>query len=144
MNIQKLLQILDACEDPALRKAFLETTLAVELGYSLTLPSAKVESVVAHFEQFHAETVKRVIGEVNEMYPFATQVTYNMVVDMYKNRYAICFEPRLLSCEDIAAQLSRPAFQSSVDPVHARVLNEKYAIVLREDMAAFIRRFIPQ
>ena len=47
MNIQKLLQILDTCEKPELRKAFLESTLAIELGYSVTLPSSKVESVVA-------------------------------------------------------------------------------------------------
>ncbi|MNP89084.1 hypothetical protein D3C85_14840 [compost metagenome] len=144
MNISSLLKILDTCERPELRKPFLESVLAVELGYSLSLPSAKVESVVAHFEQFHAEAVKRVIGEVNEMYPLAVNVVYNMVVDVYKNRYTICHEPRLISCEDIAAQLSRPAFQASVDAVHAEVMCLNNALLLRSDVGQFIRRFITE
>ena len=144
MNIQKLLQILDTCENPAQRKTFLETVLGVELGYSLSLPSARVESVVAYFEQFHAEMVKRVLSEVNEMYPFAVNVTYNLVVDVFKNRYVICHEPALLSCEDIAAHLSRPAFAASVDVAHAEAILSKNSAVLRSDIGQFIRRFITQ
>ena len=144
MDIQELLQILDTCEKPELRKAFLESTLAIELGYSVTLPSSKVESVVAYFEQFHAEAVKRVIGEMNEMYPIAVNVVYNMAVDVFRNRYAICHEPTLLSCEDIAAQLSRPAFAASVDAVHAEAVLCKNSSLLRSDIGQFIRRFITQ
>lgn len=143
MNIQKLLQILDTCENPAQRKTFLETVLGVELGYSLSLPSARVESVVAYFEQFHAEVVKRILSEVNEMYPFAVNVTYNLVVDVFKNRYVICHEPRLLSAEDIMGHLQRPAFMTAVDEAHACVLREKHTCVLREEVSNFIRRFIP-
>lgn len=142
MNIARLIQLLGAVENAELRKPALETALAVELGYSFSLPSEKVESVIAHFEQFHAEAAKRVIGEVNEMYPFAMNVTYNMVVDVYKNRYTVCHEPRLLSVQDISAQLSRPAFAASVDAVHAEVLNVGVAAVLRSDLADYIRRFI--
>ncbi|MNI92264.1 hypothetical protein D3C73_1500370 [compost metagenome] len=65
-----------------------------------------------------------------------------MVVDVYRNRYTVCYEPRLLSCEDIAAQLRRPAFEASVDKVHSEVLSAGYANLLREDLAEFIRRFI--
>jgi len=142
MKIQRLLQLLEGCDRPELRKPFLESCLAIELGYSFTLPSSPVESPVAHFDQFHAETAKRVIGEVNEMYPFSTNVTYNMVVDVYRNRYTLCHEPRLLSCEDIAAQLQRPAFNASVDKVHVEVLSGGYANLLRGDLSEFVRRFI--
>ncbi|MNO21476.1 hypothetical protein D3C76_112500 [compost metagenome] len=142
MKIQRLMQLLESVERPDLRKPFLETALAVELAYSLPLPTGKVESVVVHFDQFHADSVRRVIGEVNELYPFNINVTYNMVVDVYRNRYTVCYEPRLLSCEDIAAQLRRPAFEASVDKVHSEVLSAGYANLLREDLAEFIRRFI--
>lgn len=142
MKLQRLLQLLEGCEKPELRKPFLETALAIELGYAFTLPSAAVDSVVAHFEQFHAETAKRVIGEMNELYPFSVNVTYNMVVDVYRNRYVLCHEPRQLSCTDIVAQLKRPAFEQSVDPVHAEVLNCGYGNLLRSDVAEFVRRFV--
>lgn len=142
MNIARLIQLLDTIQKPELRKPALETALAIELGYAFPLPSGKVESVIAHFEQFHADTVKRVIGEVNEMYPFSMNVTYNMVVDVYKNRYTIAFEPKLLSVEDICAQLSRPAFSVSVDEVHASVLKEGMGGLLRSDLAEFVRRFV--
>lgn len=142
MQIQRLLKLLESCEKPELRKPFLETALAVELGYAFGLPSAPVDSVVAHFEQFHAEAAKKVIGEVNELYPIAVNVTYNMVIDVYRNRYALCHEPRNLTVSDIVAQLSRPAFEQSVDQVHARVLNEGYGNLLRSDLAEFVRRFV--
>lgn len=143
MKIQRLLQLLESVPKPELRKPFLETALAVEIAYSLALPSGRVESVVAHFDQFHAEQVKQIIGEVNELYPFNVNVTYNMVVDAFKNRYVICHEPCLLTADDIAAQLRRPAFQMSVDPVHAEVLQAGYSKLLRDDLCEFIRRFIP-
>lgn len=142
MKIQRLLQLLESCPKPELRKPFLETALAIELGYAFSLPTAKVESVIAHFEQFHAEAAKRIIGELNEMYPFSVNVTYNMAVDVYKNRYTICHEPKLLSIADICSQLQRPAFEASVDAAHATVLNEGMGGLLRSDMADFVRRYI--
>jgi len=142
MKLQRLLQLLDSCANPELRKPFLEMTLAIELGYSFALPAAPVDSVVAHFEQFHASVTKEVIGQMNEMYPFSINVTYNMVVDVYRNRYSLCHEPRQLSCSDIAAQLARPAFEQSVSKVHADVLNCGYSNLLRTDLAEFVRRFV--
>lgn len=142
MKIQRLQQLLDTCENAELRKPFLETALAVELGYAFPLPSAPVESVVAHFEQFHADIAKRVIGEMNELYPFSVNVAYNMALDVYRNRYLICHEPRSLTCADICAQLARPSFENSVTPKHAQVLSGNYANLLRSDLADFVRRFI--
>lgn len=142
MNISRLLQLLSAVERPELRKPFLETALAVELGYSFPLPSGKVDSIVSHFEQFHADVSKRVIGQLNEMYPFSVNVTYNMVVDVYRNRYTLCHEPQLLSVEDICSQLRRPAFEASVDAVHSEVLKGDVASMMREDLGGYIRRFI--
>lgn len=142
MNITRLLQLLDAVPNAAERKPFLETALAVELGYCFPLPSSKVDSVVVHFEQFHADITKKVIGQLNEMYPFSINVTYNMVVDIYKNRYTLCHEPRLLSVEDICAQLRRPAFQASVDAAHAEAINNNVGGLMRSDLSEFIRRFI--
>lgn len=142
MKIARLIQLLDTIQQPEMRKPALETALAIELGYAFDLPSGKVESIIAHFEQFHAETVKRVIGEMNEMYPFSMNVTYNMVVDVYKNRYTIAFEPSLLSIEDICAQLSRPAFAASVDAAHANVLQQGMGGLLRSDLAEYVRRFV--
>jgi hypothetical protein len=143
MNITRLLQLLEAVPNPAERKPFLETALAVELGYTFPLPGSKVDSIVMHFEQFHADVVKRVIGQLNEMYPFSVNVTYNMVVDIYKNRYVLCHEPQLLSVEDICVQLRRPAFEASVDAVHASVLNNSVGGLMRSDLSEFIRRFVP-
>lgn len=142
MNITRLLQLLEAVQNPAERKPFLETALAVELGYTFPLPSTKVDSIVVHFEQFHAEVTKKVIGQLNEMYPFSVNVTYNMVVDIYKNRYVLCHEPRLLSVEDICVQLRRSAFEASVSPTHASVLNNSVGGLMRGDLSDFIRRFI--
>ena len=142
MNISRLLQLLSAVERPELRKPFLETALAVELGYSFPLPSGKVDSIVSHFEQFHADVSKRVIGELNEMYPFSVNVTYNMVVDIYRNRYTLCHMPELLTCEDICSQLRRPAFEASVDAVHSEVLKGDVASMMREDLGSFVRRFV--
>lgn len=142
MKIQRLLQLLDCVDNAALKKPFLEAALAIELAYQFDLPNARVDSVIAHFEQFHAEMAKRIIGEVNELYPFAVNVTYNMTVDAYKNRYTLCYEPRLLSCEDIAAQLARPAFEASVDKLHLEAIEGKYSSILRSDLSDFIRRFV--
>lgn len=141
MNITRLMELLN--EVPAQdRKAFLETALAVELGYSFPLPANKVDSVVVHFEQFCAPVVKEVIGRLNEMYPFSINVTYNMAVDVYKNRYVLCHEPRLLTVEDICVQLKRSAFEASVDAQHACVLNNSVGGLMRGDLSEFIRRFI--
>lgn len=142
MNITRLNELLGAVANPAERKPFLETALAVELGYSFPLPASKVDSVVVHFEQFHADVTKEVIGRLNEMYPFSVNVTYNMVVDIYKNRYVLCHEPRLLTVEDICAQLRRSAFEASVDEVHANVLNNSVGGLMRSDLSDYIRRFI--
>jgi len=143
MNITRLNQLLAAVERPEMRKAFLETALAVELGYAFPLPSTKVDSVVVHFEQFHADVTKRIIGNLNEMYPFSVNVTYNMVVDIYRNRYTICHEPRLMTIEDICSELRRPSFQASVDPVHAEVLQTNMlGRLMRDDLAEYLRRFI--
>ncbi|MNH65284.1 hypothetical protein D3C73_172910 [compost metagenome] len=142
MNITRLLQLLEGVANPAERKPFLETALAVELGYTFPLPGSKVDSIVVHFEQFHADVVKKVLGNVNEMYPFSLNVTYNMVVDIYKNRYVLCHEPQLLSVQDICVQLRRPAFEASVDAVHADVLNNSVGGLMRSDLSDYIRRFI--
>lgn len=142
MNITRLLQLLEGVANPADRKPFLETALAVELGYTFPLPATKVDSVVVHFEQFHADITKTVIGRLNEMYPFSVNVTYNMVVDIYKNRYVLCHEPRLLTVEDICVQLRRSAFEASVDKQHADVLNQSVGGLMRSDLSDFIRRFI--
>ncbi len=142
MKIQRLMQLLDCVDDALLRKPFLEAALALELAYSFALPTTKVDSVVAHFEQFHADVAKRVIGEVNELFPIAVTVTYNMVVDLYKNRYVICHEPRLLNWSDVRTQLSRPAFAASVTPQHLEVLNGQHSNVLRSELGEFIHRFV--
>ena len=143
MNIARLNQILADIERPELRKPFLETALAIELGYAFPLPATKVDSVVVHFEQFHADVTKRVIGNLNEMYPFSVNVTYNMVVDIYRNRYTLCHEPRLLSIEDICFELRRPAFQASVTPAHAEALQAStLGRLMRDDLADYLRRFI--
>lgn len=144
MKIQRLLQLLECVDNAALKKPFLEASLAIELAYQFELPNAKVDSVIGYFEQFHAETAKRVIAEVNELYPFSVNVTYNMTVDAYKNRYTLCFEPRLLTSQDIAAQLTRPAFEASVDKLHLEAIGGKYGSMLRSDLSDFIRRFITQ
>lgn len=141
MKIQRLLQLLDTVKEAHLRKPFLETCLAIELAYQFELPSSKVDSVVAYFEQFHAETSKRVISEVNELYPISVNVSYNLVVDAYRNRYVLCHEPRLISCDDIAKQLNRPAFEASVDQVHLEAIQNNQAGLLRNDLSEFIRRF---
>lgn len=138
IRISELLSTVNA-ED---RKALVETALAVELGYSFTLPASKVDSVVAYFEQFHAESVKRVIGGLNEVYPFSTQLTYNLVVDIYRNRYVLCHEPQLLTVDDICQQLKRQAFEATVDQKHACVLTAAVSPLLRKDMAGYIRRFV--
>ncbi|MCY1278820.1 hypothetical protein D9M68_19510 [compost metagenome] len=142
MNISRLIQLLDTIPEAAMRKPALETAIAVELGYAFDLPGGKVESIIAHFEQFHAEPAKRVIAELNEMYPFSINVVYNMVVDVYKNRYTIAYEPRLLSVEDICGHLARPAFKASVDPVHANVLVLGMGGLLRSELTDFVRRFV--
>jgi hypothetical protein len=142
MNISRLIQLLDTIPEAAMRKPALETAVAVELGYAFDLPSGKVESIVAHFEQFHAEGAKRVLGELNEMYPYAINVTYNMMIDVYKNRYTVAYEPRLLSVEDICGQLARPAFMASVDAVHANVLVLGMGGLLRSELTDYVRRFI--
>jgi hypothetical protein len=142
MNISRLIQLLDTIPEAQSRKPALEVAIAIELGYAFDLPSGKVESIVAHFEQFHSDNAKRVIGELNEMYPFAVNVVYTMVVDVYKNRYTVAYEPRLLSVEDICAQLSRPAFQASVSAVHANVLQTGMGGLLRSELTEFVRRFI--
>lgn len=141
MDIIRLSEILSTvgAED---RKALVETSLAIELGYTFGLPSCKVDSVVAYFEQFHAEVVKRVIGGLNELYPFSVQTTYNMVVDVYRNRYVLCHEPGLLTSDDICQQLKRQAFEATVDQKHACVLNVAVSPLLRNDLTGYIRRFV--
>jgi hypothetical protein len=142
MKLNRLLQLLESCPSADLRKPFLETALAIELGYAFALPTTPVDSVVAHFDQFHADAAKKVIGELNNLYPFSVNVTYNMVVDVYRNRYVLCHVPSELTCEDICAQLSRPAFEQTVDAVHAKVLTQGYGNLLRSDLAEFVRRFV--
>lgn len=141
MDIIRLSEILSTvCAED--RKALVETALAIELGYSFALPSSKVDSVVAHFDQFYAEVVKRVIGGLNEIYPFSTQITYNMVIDIYRNRYILCHEPALLTSDDICQQLRRAAFEATVDQKHACVLNTAISPLLRKDLTGYIRRFV--
>lgn len=142
MKIERLVALLEKCEDVEKRKPFLEVCLAVELSYRLELPPTKVDSVVTHFEQFHAELVKRVIGEVNEVYPISVNVCYNLVVDSYKNRYVLCHEPTVLSGEDICHQLCRATFEQSVTPNHLEAVKGPFSKLLRSDLNEFVGRFI--
>jgi hypothetical protein len=143
MNIVELLKHLDtACWDNTNRKAFLEATLAAEIAYAVTLPSMPVANVVQYFEESSSSQAKRIIGEINEMFPISTQVCYNLTVDMYKARYTMVHEPRLLSGEDIARLLNRTAVQVAMTEDHKTALFNSYAGTTRSSLAEFITRYV--
>ena len=142
MKMQRLLEIVDKCESIEQRKKFVEVALGLELSYSLPLPSGKVDSVIAYFEEHHTELVQRVISELNEIYPISVNVTYNIVVDSYKNRYCLCHEPRALSISHICSQLSRASFEQSVTPEHLTALQGPYSSLGRSELSDFIGRYI--
>lgn len=143
MKITELLENLNnACFGSGDRKAYLEVTLAAELAWSVTLPSMPVANVVQFFEESAGSVVKRVIGEINEMYPISTQVCYNLAVDMYKGRYTLVHEPRLLSGEDIARLMSRSAVQCAMTEDHKTALGNNYSSMMRSNLAEFITRYV--
>lgn len=143
MKITELLQHLEsACFGTGDRKAYLEVTLAAELAWSVALPSMPVANVVQFFEDSAGSVVKRVIGEINEMYPISTQVCYNLAVDMYKGRYTLVHEPRLLSGEDIARLMSRSAVQCAMTEDHQTALGNNYSSMMRSNLAEFITRYV--
>lgn len=143
MKITELFQHLDqACWDNTNRKAFLEVCLAAEIAFSIGLPSQPVSSVVQYFEEFGGDTAKRIIGEINEMFPISTQVCYNLTVDFYKGRYVMVHEPRLLSGEDIARLLNRAATQSAMTDAHKDALYNNFASLTRSRLAEFVTRYV--
>lgn len=143
MKITELLKHLDdACFGTGDRKAYLEVTLAAELAFSVALPSLPVANVVQFFEDSAGSVVKRVIGEINEMYPISTQVCYNLAVDLYKGRYTLVHEPRLLSGEDIACLLSRPAVKCAMTNDHRDALYSNYSSMMRSSLSEFITRYV--
>jgi hypothetical protein len=145
MKITDLLKHLDdaARLDSSLdRKAFLEVSLAAELAFAVTLPSGPVASVVAYFEEMHASQVKRVISEVNELFPIGIITTYNVTVDCYKARYALCHEPRLLTAQDIGTMVNRPAVGAALTDAHRTALFGQYACTLRSGLADYITRYV--
>lgn len=143
MKITDLLEHLDsACFGTGDRKAYLEVTLAAELAWSIALPSMPVANMVQFFEESAGDVVKRVIGEINEMYPISTQVCYNLAVDLYKGRYTILHEPRLLTGEDIARLMCRPAVQCAMTDDHKAALGNNYCSMMRGNLAEFITRYV--
>ena len=145
MTITELLKHLDdaARLDSGLdRKAFLEVSLAAELAFAITLPSGPVASVVGYFEETHAAQVKRVIAEVNELFPISILTTYNATVDCYKARYTLCHEPRLLTGQDIGTMLNRPAVGAALTEAHRNALFGLYSNTLRSGLADFITRYV--
>lgn len=143
MNIIELLKHLDsACWDNTNRKAYLESCLAAEIAYAVTLPSMPVANVVQYFEDNASTQAKRIIGEINEMYPISVQVCYNLSVDMYKARYTMVHEPRLLSGEDISRLLNRAAVQCAMTDAHKDALFNNYASTTRSCLAEFITRYV--
>lgn len=143
MNIVELLKHLDnACWDSTNRKAFLEATLAAEIAFAVTLPSMPVANVVQYFEDSASSQAKRIIGEINEMFPISTQVCYNLTVDMYKARYTMVHEPRLLTGADISRLLNRPAVQAAMTEDHTNALYNNYADTTRSSLAEFITRYV--
>jgi hypothetical protein len=143
MKITDLLLHLDsACGAATDKKAYLEAALAVELAFVFSIPTQPVESIVAHFEQMHGELAKRVIGEVNEMYPIATQVCYNLCVDFYKTRYVLVHEPRLLSSEDISRLMCRPSVDASILEKHREALGNQYFGTARATLRDFAGRYV--
>lgn len=142
MNIQRLLQLVETVQDPMQRKSYLEVMLAIELGYHIALPSEKVDSIVAHLEQFHAPVVKRVIGEINELYPFNVTSTYNLVVDVYRQRYLICHCPGQLNASAITSMLEGAQFKEALMPRHLDALKcGSYDQVVRNELREFVNRF---
>lgn len=143
MKITDLLKHLDsACFGEVDRKAYLEACLAAELAFSVTLPSMPVANVVQFFEESAGSVTKRVIGEINEMYPISTQVCYNLTVDMYKARYTLVHEPRLLSGEDISRMMCRPAVNAAATEQHKNALFNNYAGMTRSCLAEFVTRYV--
>lgn len=143
MNIVELLKHLDsACWDSVNRKAYLEVCLATELAFALPLPTMPVGNVVQQFEDVGGTQAKRVIGEINEMYPISTQVCYNLTVDFYKARYTMVHEPRLLTGEDMARLLNRGAVQCAMSDAHKDALFNNYAGMTRSSLSEFITRYV--
>lgn len=143
MNTLQLINLMNAAvPDGGNKKAFLEVSLAVELAYAFSLPSAPVVSVVAHFDQFHADTAKRVISEINEMYPVSVQSTYNLVVDLYKTRYDMVHEPRKLE-SSLLADIGRACqMTSSLSDAHRDALYNAYSRQARGQFADYITRHV--
>lgn len=148
MKITELLKLLDDAaaaaptERPFDRKAFLEVALAAEIAWNLPLPSAPVASLVEQFETLHADLVKRIIADVNEMSTISVQVCYNLVVDLYKARYTIVYEPRLLTSNDLAQLLSRPAVQVAMTEEQKAALYSQYSNCLRSGLSEFLVRYM--
>lgn len=143
MKITDLLKCLDqACPEGQNKKVFLEMALAVEIGFSAALPSSPVASVVQYFEEMTGPLAKRVIGEINEMYPISVQTCYNSAVDFYKARYALVHEPRLLTNSDVASLLNRSATSACLTDDQAAAVFNTYASTARSSFADFITRYI--
>ena len=63
-------------------------------------------------------------------------------MDLYKARYAIVYEPRLLSTMDLAAMLSRPSVQVGLTEAQKTALYNQYANCLRGGLADFLVRYM--
>lgn len=143
MKITDLLEYIDtSCDVATNKKAFLEVSLAVELAFAMQLPSQPVNCVVSYFEEFHAEKTRRVIGEINEMYPISVQVCYNLTVEYFKARYTMVHEPRLLTNSDIARLMSRPAVINSASEEHCEAMATQYFSSTRAVLAEFVGRYV--
>lgn len=143
MKVQRLNELLSGIENPLERKPCLELALAVETAYKLELPATPVDSIVVHFEQYHADTVKRIIGDVNELFPVAVMVTYNLIIDVYRTRYCLCHNPRALNSEQIRSILNNDVMVTTMTPEHKDALvNCDKSTLLRKDLSEYLCRFI--
>lgn len=143
MNIVELLKHLDSvCGDGVDRKAYLEVCLGAELAFAIPLPTMPVGNVVQQFEDVGGAQAKRVIGEINEMFPISTQICYNLAVDFYKARYTMVHEPRLLNGGDISRLLCRPAVECAMTETHQNALFNNYAGMTRSSLSEFITRYV--
>lgn len=93
INVNKVLNLMTEASVPVEQRAkVLSIAMARAIGYSLAMPTSKVELPLSHYAMQEKSMVDQVVSEINEIYPIDVEKTCSLIQAFWLFRYRVIYD----------------------------------------------------
>lgn len=78
---------------PENRTARIEMALARQIAYRLPMPSSPIEGLAQYYANSGRPLVVKAVSDLNEQYPINTELTLNLIFELWRQRYYLLHSP---------------------------------------------------